>query len=232
MAWLGKRDRLLRSGREPEIGECDSKRVHDFPLEKSSRRSTIADRSDSSLRASRRVRRHFIANEAVAGRNFRTFQAGWSSRWRTTSRRRGRDCAGRFLLRSRHRPELVFEFAEGHDQPSDSAFVSGNIGNSVRHPIGARYLDQSGVIRTGRLVLQRPQRRPIAPRNRRQTLARLSGMAFHARMDAPLAGRSPGSVSRTRRNRGATGTNRAHVPGNATPILYNLSACVRGRRWP
>ena len=31
---LGERDRLLGSGREPEIGECDPKRVHDFPLKK------------------------------------------------------------------------------------------------------------------------------------------------------------------------------------------------------
>ncbi len=39
-----------------------------FLLEKSSRPSVFADQSDSSLRASRRVRRHFIADEAAAGR--------------------------------------------------------------------------------------------------------------------------------------------------------------------
>ena len=64
----GERDRLLWSGREPDIGECDSKRVDEFPSGKEFPAVTAnADRSDSSLRASRGVRPHCIANEAVVG---------------------------------------------------------------------------------------------------------------------------------------------------------------------
>ena len=44
-----------------------------------------ADRSDSSPRASRRVRRHFIANEAVEGRKRRHVRWAGSSRSPTTS---------------------------------------------------------------------------------------------------------------------------------------------------
>ena len=69
---LGERDRLLGSGREPDIGECDSKRVH-----------TLASGTKYRLRALRRRRRDGAitsASPSICSKPLLSFRSGYFSR--------------------------------------------------------------------------------------------------------------------------------------------------------